>query len=262
MDDEASRPPNEDKDNRENYSEELVKKLAVLPENSMRHAVLTEYFSKLEDGQVLEVISDILNSSTRRIPHYAEALKTLTDVPGISQALGASRMASIYSMAQEAGLEDVVAFLAETPAMRIVETSEEEVYVDHRLKEVSLGMKRSLARKLDLDLLNRLLHEQHPMVIENILNNPHMTEAHVVRIASKRPTSGNVLKIVARHPKWISRYRVKKALVFNPFTPTAVSVRLVGFLLDQDLKEVITMFTLHPEIRQSAKSHYDKKRDS
>ncbi len=78
--------------------------------------------------------------------------------------------------------------------------------------------------------LEKLLHDQDPGVIRNLLSNPRVTETEVLKLSSRTPVSPRVLEEVARSPRWISRYRVKKALVLNPYTPLGISLPLLGFL--------------------------------
>ena len=101
-------------------------------------------------------------------------------------------------------------------------------------------------------LLKRFLREQDPAVIRSLLRNPRLTESDVLRIASLQPTSPRVLEEVFASLKWIARYRVKKALVYNPYCPPAIVLHLLKFLLVGDLREIPRDKNLHPVIREAA----------
>jgi hypothetical protein len=71
----------------------------------------------------------------------------------------------------------------------------------------------------------------------------------VVKIAAMRPTRPEVLEVVARHAKWSARYRVRKALAFNPHTPAPIARRLLPTLMRQDLAEIIRSTAISDELR-------------
>ena len=63
-----------------------------------------------------------------------------------------------------------------------------------------------------------------------------------------------MLSLVAAHRKWASRYRVRKALACNPYTPATVARRLLPTLMRQDLRELQNSKVLSPELRTLAQS--------
>jgi hypothetical protein len=86
--------------------------------------------------------------------------------------------------------------------------------------------------------MNRFLREQDPAVIRSLLRNLRLIESDVLRIASLQPTSLRVLEEVFTNLKWIARYRVKKALVYNPYCPPAIALHLLKFLFVGDPREI------------------------
>lgn len=117
------------------------------------------------------------------------------------------------------------------------------------MEDVPLGVKKSLAKKIDKRLLNRLVHEQDPSVIEILLQNPSLVELDVMKIVTKRPTSQLVIRQVFLDRKWISRYPIKRAIVLNPYSPPNISIALLPFLRKGHLQEVTQDFSLHEMVR-------------
>ncbi|MGO9835128.1 MAG: hypothetical protein ACLP1X_13015 [Polyangiaceae bacterium] len=103
-----------------------------------------------------------------------------------------------------------------------------------RGRELTLGERKSLARRADRDLMQRLLADPHPDVIRRCLGNPRVTEDDVVRLAAKRPCRGDVLIEIARST-WTHRPRVRLAVVMNPSTPVEMALRIAGLLLRPEL---------------------------
>jgi hypothetical protein len=61
-----------------------------------------------------------------------------------------------------------------------------------------------------------------------------------------------VLREVFSSTKWFARYHVKKALVCNPYTPTDLGLKIIHFLMAQDVLFVAQSLDLHPALREMA----------
>jgi len=104
-------------------------------------------------------------------------------------------------------------------------------------RPLTLGERKSLARRPDRETMQRLLADPHPDVIRRCLRNPRMTEDDLVPLAAKRPGRAEVLVEIARS-KWVHRPRVRLALALNPATPVEIAVRMAGLLLRPELQMV------------------------
>jgi hypothetical protein len=104
-------------------------------------------------------------------------------------------------------------------------------------RPLTLGERKSLARRPDRETIQRLLADPHPDVIQRCLRNPRLTEDDLVALAAKRPGRGEVLFEIARS-RWIHRPRVRLAVVLNPATPLELAVRIAGLLLRPELAMV------------------------
>src|SRR5947208_1507064 len=71
-----------------------------------------------------------------------------------------------------------------------------------------------------------------------LLDNPHMTEPDVLRIAAMRPAVPESLATIAHHARWSLRHAVKRALVLNPSTPLADAMRIATTLRAAELAEL------------------------
>ena len=109
---------------------------------------------------------------------------------------------------------------------------------DGKGRPLTLGERKSLARRPDRETMQRLLADPHPAVIQRLLRNARVVEDDVVRLAAKRPGRGDVLAEIARSTKWVHRPRVRIAIVMNPATPSEIAARIVGLLLRPELAMV------------------------
>ncbi len=121
-----------------------------------------------------------------------------------------------------------------------------------RGRPLALGERKSLARGRDRQLLARVLRDPHPDVIRILLSNPALTEEDVVRFAARRPVHADVLREVAASVRWIVRYRVRLAVLKNPYAPLEVVMPLVPLMTSSDLTEIARSPELAPVLRDIA----------
>jgi hypothetical protein len=120
-------------------------------------------------------------------------------------------------------------------------------------REITLGERKSLARGRRREMLDRLLRDPDVSVLTILLGNPRITEADVVRLAARRPTTAEAQRCILASERFIARYAVKRALVFNPYTPSDLAARLVVLLARPDAKQVAEDLSLGEAVRAAAR---------
>jgi hypothetical protein len=125
-------------------------------------------------------------------------------------------------------------------------------------RPLTLGERKSLARRPPAEMLPRLLADPHPDVIRMVLGSSRLTEELVVRVATKRPGRAEVLGEIARHPRWCHRPRVRLSLVLNPATPVDVAIAMSALLLRGELQLVSTSQAVHPALRAAALERFGR----
>jgi hypothetical protein len=127
-----------------------------------------------------------------------------------------------------------------------------------RGRPLTLGERKSIARRPPPELLHKVLADPHPDVVRNVLASARVTEDDVVRMVTRRPGKAETLAEVARHPRWCHRPRVRVALVLNPATPTDLSITMLSLLLRSQLMTVIESQALHPAVRTAARERLER----
>jgi hypothetical protein len=130
---------------------------------------------------------------------------------------------------------------------------------DGKGRPLTLGERKSLARRPDRDTMERLLADPHPDVIHRLLRNPRVTEDDVVRLAAKRPGRSDVLAEIARSTNWCHRPRVRMSLVMNPATPEEIAGRIVGLLLRTELQLVVGSPNVPAPVRAVCLEHLERR---
>ncbi len=125
-------------------------------------------------------------------------------------------------------------------------------------RPLTLGERKSLARRPPPELIPKILADPHPDVVRMVLASARITEDHVVRLATRRPNRPEVLQELARHPRWCHRPRVRLSLVLNPATPTPIAIALASLLRRHELALVIEQSALHPALRAAALERYER----
>ncbi len=125
-------------------------------------------------------------------------------------------------------------------------------------REVSLGERRSLARRQDRYLLQRLLGDPHPLVIKQLLENPRLTEADLLRLVARRPASLEVLDEIAK-TLCLSRDRVRMGVLLNPGVPLHYSGPLLAICNRPELREVLRGADTPGPLRAIALEYLDRR---
>lgn len=165
----------------------------------------------------------------------------------IPHAASLRRLALIQELPEVAGL-----FADAPPARELDEKVARRN--DAKLFGDTLGHLKTKARlTTDPDEMARLAAMSDASVVRQLLVNPRLTEAVVVRIAARRPARPEPLVEIWRSSRWISRHAVKRALAFNPYLPPDVGAKIVPLLNAADWRELAQASALHESVREEAR---------
>lgn len=100
--------------------------------------------------------------------------------------------------------------------------------------------------------LTLLVHDPALEVLEALLQNPFLSEEHLLTLLARKDLPPELLEAIAKNEQLVSSQRVKKALVLTPHTPRLVSMRLLKFLYLFDLVTVSLQPAVPAEIKRLA----------
>lgn len=231
----------------------FVRRLGAVPEPQMRLALWRELFAAHPAEAVMSVVVCLFDALDRRViaaePAYLALVRFLGDHGHRPE------VAEFFALAEAAGAERLLALQIDAPPMMSAHPAELRTPPLLPDREVTLGERRSWARRHDRDLLDRLLYDDDPGVITNLLQNPRVIERDVLKIASRRPGNARILGLLFHHPRWGRRRSVQLALVLNPYTPVEVANSLVSVLDRETARQVASEGNLHPRVRARAAAH-------
>jgi len=225
----------------------LIGELAGITDVDMRTSVIVQKLSVMSPEDVALAIHEIMEGNHRGKTKHKSVYMALVKTRDLSRYIGYEKISEIYLLAKSRGFSMVAEFLR-APASKKRKEGPSQSHLAQKLKHLTLGEKKAYARKRDFGHIEFLLHDTDPTVISNLLKNPKLTEGDVIKIAANKNATGKILEEIFRSNKWISLYRIKKALVFNENTPVDISMNLCSFLLKQDLKRIVKDKKLDPVI--------------
>ncbi len=106
----------------------------------------------------------------------------------------------------------------------------------HRIKQMNPKQRSLLALKAGRTERQILLRDNVPLVLQNLLNNPHLDAEEVLQIARSSHAVAPILQRIAGDSRWNANQEIITAVVRNPRTPSLVASRHLPALRTQDLR--------------------------
>jgi hypothetical protein len=243
----------------------VAARMAALLEPRIRVAAMAELLVEGPREDLVTLLACLIARAGDASSGYRTALDAVLLVLTDPARLGYERRADLYATATEAGRPEVaLLFFEAAPRVCGTEKLERQLADERPLvptgRPLPLGERKSLARGHSRDLLIQLLRDPHPAVIAILLDNPHLTEGDVLKVASRRPMLAGALSAVFFSDRWRARSPVRRALVLNPYTPLPLAARLMTTLADGDLASASVDPSLAPRLRQHAAEILSRRR--
>ena len=146
--------------------------------------------------------------------------------------------------------EDFAAALAEDDdnpeAVRAGEDEEAEAdEVSERYLPLMMKIRNmSSAEKLRLAMVGNssarafLVRDKDKAVAFAAISSPAVQENEVPAIVRSKEVSEDILRFAGNKREWTKNHEIKHGLVFNPKTPVGISLRFIGHLRDDELKQL------------------------
>jgi len=217
----------------------LKRLILALPEIGLRVGWLSEQLEVWPIDHSAQLLGRLCDESERSDPEAREALLA---VAIYIVGLGDSEIVEeLRRVAQEQHLLGLDRLVRRGPPPVMVDRPATDLPVpDYGTgRELTLGERRSLARRPNRRAFDKLLSDPHPLVIRQLLMNPKLTEDDVVRLVSRRPARPETIYEVAQSHRWLARSRVRLSIILNPGSPPEVAMPLLPVCKRTELKEVV-----------------------
>lgn len=235
----------------EQLTSDFVNKLSAYKEPVIRENVFSEKIKEIPGEVLIDIIMYAIGMAYKKKEKYLELMSMFTNKTLLKSSLGEKGMYVLARLAAEKGYKEFSIFLMNhttVPGHREID----EPLPEPRIGGMPLGLRKSLSKSNNRDTIEKLIYDPDPSVISILLDNPRMTEADVLKIASKRPNSGRLLKIIYKHERWKNRYSIQCSLAMNPYTPADIALRILPGLFSFDLIKILNDRKLSGIVRGQA----------
>jgi hypothetical protein len=145
--------------------------------------------------------------------------------------------------------------VAQTPAVPTDVKMVAEETILKKVEGMPRGEKISLARRATGRVAAGLLFNSDEALIRAALDNPYLTEGHIIKVLARDGLPPVLVEQVARHERWSHHYHLRLALIRNPLTPFA---RVLAFLSDMavtDLRDICLDHRMPDPVRKYIEAH-------
>lgn len=129
-----------------------------------------------------------------------------------------------------------------------VAIASEEALIN-RLDTLAAGEKLTLAKRSSARVAAVLLNDVDNRIVAAGLNNPYLTDSHIVKAILQRDASELLAFTVSHHSKWSVRKEIRGALLRNEFTPFACAISFSQSFSVGALKELLSQSRLPVKIK-------------
>lgn len=136
---------------------------------------------------------------------------------------------------------------------------EEEHNLYKLVSKLSVSQKVKLALSGNKSARELLVKESNKLVCGGVLKNPRITDDEILKLATTKGTSEDILRTIAGGRKWLEKYSIRFAVVTNPKTPTTLSIKILSTLNDVDVQKVAKSKNVASVLAGSAKRIIDAK---
>lgn len=238
-------------------AERLVDNLRAYKEPLIRESVFSQKVKELPADLLADIVMHVISRAYQKEEKFLEIVDMFTDKALLKNSLGEKGMYELTRSATEKGYKEFAVFWIESrhrPQNREPKSMEvDEPLPDPALGGMPLGIRKSLSKTHNRDVIEKLLYDPEPSVVRGLLDNPRITERDVVKIASRRPTTDKIARTVYSHEKWKHRYSVQCSLAMNPYTPAEISLKILPKLFSADLEEIMNDSRLSDIVRMQAR---------
>jgi hypothetical protein len=110
-----------------------------------------------------------------------------------------------------------------------------------RIPSQPLGNKMTLARRGTSAVVEALLREGLPPLVEACLDNPHLKEGSVHQFITASTSTAETISMVARNGRWKGRPNIRLAILKNPRTPAIWFTMFLPGLPQSTIKDLLSV---------------------
>jgi hypothetical protein len=131
--------------------------------------------------------------------------------------------------------------------------------ISQRIPTTPLGSKITLARRGTSAVVEALVKEGDPRLLETCLDNPRLKEAAIFQYLNGPNSTADGISVVARHPRWKNRANLQQAILKNPKTPAVWFTLFLPHFSRNDLNGVLASQRTTPAQKKLVKEELQRR---
>ncbi len=131
--------------------------------------------------------------------------------------------------------------------------------LSQRVSKMSVSEKIKLATLGNKEARGLLMRDTNRLVAVAVIRSPRITDGEVLTFANNRAVIEDVLRVIYHNREWTKNYALRLALVKNPKTPLAISMRYLSGMRESDVVSLARNKNIPSGIQVLAKKMMDKK---
>jgi len=228
----------------------LLRRIQAIPGREMRRAEVQNWFCYGEAEVVVRQLQELLVRCVNGEPAARLAHLAFVDYLLVEGDAAELPINAVDLQAHSAGCELACLMFLDPPPHRSLEGPRK----NPELREsMPLGTRIWKASSTDKKIIEKLLLDPSPMVVERLCKNPRVTEAQVVRMGAKRPNWPDVLDTIAKSRWLMASVLVRETLVQNPYVRTGLALTLVPQQSSRVLHTLRYSSDVHTEVKEAAR---------
>jgi hypothetical protein len=229
----------------------LLVDLARRLPGDLQELLLLRQDAIVEEPAILFALEDnrqLTPYTQRRINEYREHL-----LPQKSPAVRAA-IAEAAERITEEELVEAIEAVRQVPIEGEIE--DKTGLSEGQIRMLTVPQRLRLTRGASRIMKQILMRDPNAQVAIAVLHHNSFSEQEMEQVARSRSLAEDVLLEVSKRREWVSRYTICRALIANPKTPVAISVRLLPKMSVRDLKLVSRDRNVADAVRSSATRLY------
>jgi len=106
------------------------------------------------------------------------------------------------------------------------------------IKKLKVVEKIKLALLGNKEARTYLARDAAKVIVSSVLKNPKITDTEIIALAQSTSVDNDILRQISLQRKWMKSYAVKLALANNPKTAPHISMGILRYLMEKDLKHL------------------------
>ena len=242
---------------RRDVPRELLAQLAPIVKPEMQEILVLRQDAIVEQPEILIALErnpQLSSYAKRRIWEYREHLLPRDKVPPKKPE---EVLAEVEALTEEE-MREAIEEAREKPAEGKLEES--TGLTDVQIRSLPIPVRIKMARGANRQVRSILIRDPTAQVALSVLLGNSLPDQEVEQIANNRSVVAEVLAEIPKKREWIRKYGIARALVKNPRTRLAISVKLVPRMVMRDLRDLARDKNVPDGVRSIARRLYMAKR--